>query len=245
MAIQYWEPNELPGMQASLQQSPFDASRAPKDVPMDWAEDFIRRNPGDYHRISEAYASDRQPKPQYATPTQQWNAQPAAQSPQSSELFKLLMERAQQPTTVDRNSATIRQQVDPVVAQQERASRNYIDDIAERSGPLANIQGERRLVAERSGQAAGALESEVIGRERDRVLQERMDSLGLAGQFMTAQERNALEREIAYLMDASRSADRDLSRQGLLTSNDQFLRELALREYDLNNTWDYRWQMGV
>lgn len=38
----------------------FDASRAPSDVPADWAQDFIRRNPNDYHRISEAYGSERE-----------------------------------------------------------------------------------------------------------------------------------------------------------------------------------------
>jgi hypothetical protein len=33
----------------------FDASRVPQGVPQDWAQDFITRNPGDYHRIGEAY----------------------------------------------------------------------------------------------------------------------------------------------------------------------------------------------
>lgn len=188
--------------------------------------------------------AQQQAAPQYATPTQQWNAQPAMQ-PQSDALFKLLMERAQQPTAVNRNDPSIRAQVDPVVAQQERASRNYIDDIAEKSGPLANIQGERRLAAERGGQAAGALEAEVIGREQDARRQEIMQSLGLGAQFLTAEQQLALQRELGYLQDASRTADRDLQRQGLGQANDQFLRELALREFDLGNTWDYRWGMGV
>jgi len=190
----------------------------------------------------------QQQAPQYATPTQQWNQQPAMQ-PQSDQLFKLLMERAQQGTAVDRNSANVRSQVDPVVAQQERASRNYIDDLAEKAGPLANIQGEKRLAAERGGQAAGALESEVIGRENDRLLQEKMQALQLGAQFMSEQERNQLQREIAYLQDAAHTADRSQNQGQFSASqaqgNDQFLRELALREFDLNNTWDYRWQMGA
>lgn len=194
----------------------------------------------DFQKRLAPPGGQQQQAPQYATPTQQWNAQPAMQG-QSDQLFKLLMERAQQPTAVNRNDPNIRAQVDPVVAQQERASRNYVDDIAEKSGPLANIQGERRLAAERGGQAAGALEAEVIAREQDARRQEIMQSLGLSAQFMTAEQQLALQRELGYLQDASRTADRDLSRQGLLQSNDQFLRELALREFDLTNSWDYNW----
>jgi hypothetical protein len=44
----------------------------------------------------------------------------------------------------------------------------------------------------------------------------------------------ALEKELALLNQSSHDADRA---QG----NDQFMRELALREYDLNNAWDYKW----
>ena len=197
----------------------------------------------DQRRSSERTGSQAQ-SPQYATPTQQWNQQPAMQ-PQSDALFKLLMERAQQGTAVDRNSANVRSQVDPVVAQQQRASRNYIDTLAEKAGPLANIQGEQRLAAERGGQAAGALESEVIGRENDRLLQEKMQALQLGAQFMSEQERNQLQREIAYLQDAAHTADRTQNQGQFSASqsqaNDQFLRELALREYDTTNKWDYAW----
>lgn len=179
-------------------------------------------------------------QPNYQTPAQQWNSQP--QSSQSNDLYRLLMERANQSTAIDRNNPLVRQQVDPMVAQQQRASRSYLDALAEKAGPLANLQGERRLAAERQGQAAGALESEVIGRLSNDTLQERMQALGLAQQYGSAQDRNALEREIAYLMDASRGADRDLQRYGMNQSNDQFLRELSLRQYDLFNNWDYQWQ---
>ena len=41
--------------------------------------------------------------------------------------------------------------------------------------------------------------------------------------------------------DASRAQDRTLQRDALGQGNDQFLRELALRESDQNNAWDYRW----
>jgi hypothetical protein len=210
--------------------SPFDSSQVPSGVPNEWAEDFIRRNPGDYSRIGSAYQSDIDAKQQYATPTQQWNAQPAAQ-PQSDALYQMLMQRAQQGTAVNRNDPNIRSQVDPVVAQQERASRNYLDDVAERSGPLANLQGERRLVAERGGQAAGAFESEVIGREIAAKRDEIQQALSLYGSMLSADKQLELQNQLAQLNAALQREGYGLQREGMAQSNDQFLRELALREW--------------
>ncbi len=199
---------------------------------------------------------------QQQTPAQQWNAQPSMASQpagggqqEQNPLYKLLLERASQGTAVSRNDPNIRAQVDPVVAQQERASRNYIDDIAERSGSLANITGERRLAAERGGQAAGAFESEVIGREiagrRDEVAQ----SLQLAVQYGLTDQAQQLQRELAQL-DATLQREgfgvqreglgvqREglaLQRYGIDRQDDQFNRKLALDEYDTTNKWDFNW----
>lgn len=186
--------------------------------------------------------------PQNATPTQQWNAQPSAMQGQSDALFKLLMERATQGTAVDRNDPNIRAQVDPVVAQQERASRNYLDDLAERSGPLANLQGERRLAAERSGQAAGAFESEVIGREMAGRRDEIMQALQLYGNRLTVEQQLAMQQELAQLNASlqreSFGIQRDelgLRRDQMGMANDQFLRELALREWMAGDSSDRAW----
>jgi hypothetical protein len=35
----------------------FDPSRVPPGIPLDWARDFIRRNPGDYERMGSAYGA--------------------------------------------------------------------------------------------------------------------------------------------------------------------------------------------
>jgi hypothetical protein len=181
------------------------------------------------------------------SPTQAWNSQPA-QDPRSAELYSLLMQRAQQGTAVDRNDPNIRAQVDPAVAQMERSSRTYLDQLAEKSGPLANLQGERRMASERQGQAAGQLEGEVIGREIDARRQEIQQALTLWGAQLSGDQRLALERELGYLNDAGRTADREagvgVSMAGLNQSQDQFLRELALREFDTTNKWDYAWQTG-
>jgi hypothetical protein len=182
----------------------------------------------------------QQQAPQYSTPTQQWNAQPAAQG-QSDELYKLLMQRATQGTAVNRNDPNIRQQVDPVVAQQERAGRNYLDDVAERSGPLANMQGERRLVAERQGQAAGAFESEVIGREIAAKRDEIQQALSLYGSMLSDDKRIALQQQLSQLDAALRREGYGLQREGMAQGNDQFMRELALREWMAGDSSDRAW----
>jgi hypothetical protein len=200
-------------------------------------------------RSSNTPGGNQPQQVQYSSPSEAWNAQPA-QNTSQNQLYSLLMQRATQGTSVDRNDPNVRQQVDPLVAQSERASRNAIDDIAEKAGPLANLTGERRLAAERTGQAAGQLESEVIGREIDRRIQERQQALVLAEQYGTEQDRMKLQREIAQLQDQRAAAGQQLqaSQFGASQSQamDQFLRELALREAAQNNQFDYQWAtLGV
>lgn len=182
------------------------------------------------------------PPAQQQSPTQAWNSQPSGSGGGSRDaLIAQLMARATQ-GPVDRNDLNIRAQVDPAVAQMERSSRGYLDDAAERAGPLANLQGERRLASERTGQAAGTLEGEVIGREIEGRRDEIMQSLSLWGDQLSDQERLALQRELGYLDDATRrygiDSGADVSMYGLNLNNDQFLRDLALREYDTWNRWD-------
>jgi hypothetical protein len=244
----YWDPPPGPA-QEQQPQNPFDPSRVPGGVPTGWAEDFIRRNPNDYHRLTEAYASEIKPKeqpqtqsPQYQTPTQSWTAPAQAPPPAGLDQFmSILMQRAGRSQNVNRNDPLVRQQVDPAAAQMERASRNAFDSIAEKAGPLANLTGERRMMAERSGQAAGQLEAEVIGRIQTQRAQEIEQALTLWGSRLSDEQRMTLERELALLNDRRAAAGQDIQREALAKSNDEFMRELALREWDLSNTWDYNW----
>lgn len=121
----------------------------------------------------------------------------------SEELYKMLMARAKQGTAIDKNDPNIRQQADPYAAAQERARRNYLGDVAERSGPLANMRGEQRMAMERAGQASGLFESQLIGRElesRRNEIQHALDSLGAR---LSEDQRLALQRELGYLNDAT------------------------------------------
>lgn len=167
------------------------------------------------------------------SPTQQWNAQ-AAPNTGRDQFYALLMQRAGQGLNVNRDDPTLRAQIDPGVAQLERAKRNYLGDVAEKAGPYGNIAGETRMANERFGQQAGLLESEVLGREVSARRDEIAQALQLWGATMSTEQQMALQRELAMLNDRARSADRN-------QSNDQFLRELALREFTVNNDW-LRWE---
>ena len=122
----------------------------------------------------------------------------------SQELYDLLLNRARQGTQIDPNDPNIKQQTEPYAAAQERSRRDYLADLAESEGSLANLRGEQRLASERAGQNVGMFQAELIGREltarRDEI-KHALDSL--RGQ-LTADQTLALQKELAYLEDATR-----------------------------------------
>jgi len=184
------------------------------------------------------------------------------------------MARARQSTDVSRDDPGIRQQVDPYVAQQTRAARNVIADSAEAGGPYGNNRGEARMATERAGQNAGLFESEIIGREIAAKREEIGQSLQLALQMGNQSAAMELQAKLALLDDQARNADRSLQQQGLnqnyslaqqgygiqrlgmdqnyglqqqnLNQNmEQFMRELALREWEATENSDQSWaQLG-
>jgi hypothetical protein len=165
------------------------------------------------------------------TPAQQWNAQgPSAGT--GNAFMQLLMQRAQ-PGAIDNQSAIVRQQVDPAVAQLERAKRNYLGDVAERQGPRGNIDVESRMANERFGTAASTLEADVLGRLYDQQNSDADQALNLWGNQLNTDAGFGLNRELAYLNNSSQTADRNQAME-------QFLRELALREWIAGSELDLR-----
>jgi hypothetical protein len=176
------------------------------------------------------------------------------------ELYGMYTDRAKQGLAIDRNDPIIRAQADAYGAQQERARRNYLADLAEQSGPLTNLRGEQRLSAERLGQAVGGFEAELLGREltarREEIAQalEGMRGLLTADQEINlrrelgyyddaiAKQRLALDRELGFAgLDVQREgiqSNADLERARLNSQMDQFLAELGFRTDDRNSYWD-------
>jgi hypothetical protein len=172
-----------------------------------------------------------------------------------TELYDLLMGRAKQGLDVSADDPAIKAQVDPYAAQQERARRNYLADLAEKSGPLANLRGEERLAMERAGQATGFFQAELVGREIQARRNEIAQALAQMGEHLTTEQKLALQRELALLDDATKrlsieSGERvGMAGVGAQTMAAQLANALGERRLDFDiedraNYWDYKNKYG-
>jgi hypothetical protein len=162
------------------------------------------------------------------------------------------MQRAGQSLDVNRNDPAIRGQADAFSANLERSRRGHLNDLAEAGGPTANLLGEQRLTAEKAGQASGQFEAQLMAREVSARRDEIAQALQLGGAQLSDQQRMELQRELAILDNQLRSRGLDIQAQGqaqgfglqqqqMAQQNDQFMRELGLREWDLGDQSDLRW----
>jgi hypothetical protein len=193
--------------------------------------------------------------------TQQWNAPataaaapqvaPAAADPRRDALFETLLKRSD-PAQVTNMDPNVRAQSDANYAMEERARRNYINDTAERSGPNANLQGEKRMAAERMGQRTGSFEANLVGQEikaqRDQVAQ----ALTMQEGMLSDDQKTALQERLANLDAVLKQQGYALQDKGLdiqnqsvsndmekaLLNNDATMRQLGLNEWDRTNYWD-------
>jgi hypothetical protein len=176
---------------------------------------------------------------------QQQPLQAPQQSERNNELWKMLMDRAMTSKNIDSSDPIIRPQVDAYRAEQERARRNDIADLAEGSGPLANLRGEARIAAERTGQNVAGFQSELMGRELTARRAEIQQALtGMQG-VLSGDQQLALQRELALLDNAIKQQQIGLQGRGLdldwqraLLQNDQFWADLGLRAEDRASYWD-------
>jgi len=148
-------------------------------------------------------------------------------NPAMQRLIDRLTGRANASETVDPNDPTIRGQVDAYRAEQERASRNHLADLAESSGPLANLQGEQRLAAERTGQSTGAFQADLQARELTAQRQKISDALSQLGSVLSDQQRMQLQMQLATMDDA-------IKRMQLQQQGSQFNADLGFRNAQLS-----------
>jgi len=268
-----------------------DVANDPSQDPGKFAQDYLEKKRGQGLTDSsdaaalggQGFLGGAPPSqlPKNATPAQQWNAQPApaaatttatpavqqsASTAGRDALFEQLMARARQSTAVSADDPTIKAQVDPYVAQQTRASREYLAKVAEQQGPLGNIGGEQRMAAEKLGQNSGLFEAELIGREIKAKRDEVADALQLATQMGNSSAVLEMQEKLKLLDNQARDADRivtqhgqeqdyslaqqgygiqrlglDNQRYGQDQAMEQFLRELALREWTATDQSDQDW----
>ncbi len=159
----------------------------------------------------------------------------AGTDPRRQALYEEIMSRYRSNDgMVGRDNPMVRGQADVFAAQQERARRDYLADLAESeslSGGPINLRGEERMAMERMGRDTGAFEAELMAREQANRRGIQQSSLDSAVRLLDVDSQQQLSRELGL-------SDLDLRRQQLGQSQDQFLRELAMREWDLMNRND-------
>lgn len=170
----------------------------------------------------------------------QAEAAAAANKQRSDALYAQLQEGARQSLNIDRNDPIIRQQADAFSANQERARRNYISDTAEAAGPYANIQGEKRMASERYGAETGAFEAKLYGQELMARRAEIADRLKMMAGMLSGEQIQALQRDLALMDQQIKEQQVAMGLRGQDLDNDQFLRDLALKEWDRGQHWNYQ-----
>ena len=179
-----------------------------------------------------------------------------------NDLYGTLQGRATQSLAVQPTDAMIQPQVDAFRAEQDRARRNFISDTAEQQGPLANIQGERRMAAERAGQQTANFQAELMGRELSARRNEIAQALSSQQGLISGDQTRALQAQLAALDQAISQTNATTSRQGvnnqftlgqrqlelenqrMQQQQDQMMRELALRAFEVGDNSNYRWAFG-
>jgi hypothetical protein len=142
------------------------------------------------------------------------------------QLIGQLTARSQQSLAIDKNDPTIRNQADAYAANEERAKRNYLADIAEQRGPNANLSGETRMAAERVGQRTGAHEADLVGREVTARRAEIAQALESMRGMLTVSQEMQLRKELATMDDT-------IARMKLQQDSTQFNADLGFRDRSL------------
>ena len=151
-----------------------------------------------------------------------WTGTPSGQS---SDLFNLLMKRANQSLTIDPNDPVMKQQSDAYNAQNTRAERDYLSGVAEKGGANANISAETRAASEKVGQLGGQFEGQLMQNELNARRQEIQSALSGAAGFLTQEQQMQLQEEMANLDRAQQQSQfsANLGQQSYqFDINDQF-----------------------
>lgn len=175
-------------------------------------------------------------------------------------LYSTLSQRANQGLNVNAQDPIIANQVNSYRAEQERGARNSIDAMAESSGPLANLNGQRRLALENAAQSTGSMQAQLVGRELQSRRDEIAQALAQQGGMLNADQQMQLQSQLAQLDQAMKGQslalqdklgtsglNNDLLRMmlqnqqfnsNLGSENDQFAAQYGLNSADRASYWD-------
>lgn len=123
-----------------------------------------------------------------------------------AQLIAQLTQRAQQGLAVSPTDPNIQQQVDPYRAEQDRASRTYLSQLAESAGQhygASNLEGQARLANEKAGQNVGNFQATLIGKELDAKRTEIQQALTSMQGMLTQDQVMQLQMQLKQIEDAT------------------------------------------
>jgi hypothetical protein len=112
-------------------------------------------------------------------------------------LYNTYLERSGQALDLDADDPIIAGQVDAFRAAQQRQLRDYIGDLAEKSGPISNLESMQRIANERVGQDVSGFQAQVLGRELSTRRAEIADALSSTAGLLSADQDANLRRELS------------------------------------------------
>jgi len=236
------------------QQDQYTQDALNQGVPQSFIDQFTAQNGGDQNRLVSAYNSQQtgqgvdssitggawQPTGKTAsntpqTPTQAWNSYGS----QSNDFYGQLAQRIGQANApINPNDPTITSQLNPFRAEQTRAARDFISNSAEQQGPYANIQGERRLAAQTAGQNTSDFLGQLMARQQGYNQNNASQALALEGGQLSSDQARQLQAALGF---GGLNLQSQLGFAGLNQSQDQFLRELALRQWQAGDSSNLAW----
>lgn len=149
---------------------------------------------------------------------------PNIQDPRVDQLYNLLLGQAQQSQTENPNDPVIKAQTDAYSADQTRSTRNYLDTLAEQSGPNANLSGQTAVANEKQAQATSGFQANLMAQDLQAKRDQIQQALTSMGSLLTQEQQMNLQAQLASMNDA-------LSRLSLAQNEGQFQQNLGY-EYD-------------
>jgi hypothetical protein len=149
----------------------------------------------------------------------------------AGDLYSTLQGRASQNIIPSASDPIIAAQVNAYRAEQERGTRNYLEQQAEAQGPYANLGSERRLADEQAAQATGTMQSQLMQNELNARRQEVQQALSGQLGLLSDQQKIALQQQLGYI-------DAALRQQSITNQNNQFVDQLGLSATQQANYWD-------
>lgn len=154
------------------------------------------------------------------------DTQQAADQQKANDLYAQLQGRANQALTVNPNDPVIAAQTAAYNATQDRSARNYLGNLAEQSGPYANLQGQQRIVAEQTGQNDAAFQAQLLGSQLTSQRQDIADALNGMRGMLSSQQQNDLQAQLGNI-------DAAIKQQSLAQSQNQFGQSLGYQYANL------------